>query len=112
PKAAGPDHHAGARALVAADRLSRAAGRPGLRIAGDLRPEAGDAAARFADRAGMRAGPGGGGAVLHRRARGPRCGARAAVVAPRVPGAAAVTAATAALWASMRRRTKPEPLER
>jgi heme a synthase len=29
-----------------------------------------------------------------------------------VAGAAAVTAATAALWASMRKRTKPEPLER
>jgi heme a synthase len=39
-------------------------------------------------------------------------GVPAALVAVHVAGAAAVTAATAALWASMRKRTKPEPLER
>ena len=39
-------------------------------------------------------------------------GVPAALVAVHVAGAAAVTAATAALWASMRQRTKPEPLER
>jgi len=39
-------------------------------------------------------------------------GVPAALVAVHVAGAAAVTAATAALWASMRERTKPEPLER
>ena len=39
-------------------------------------------------------------------------GVPAALVAAHVAGAAAVTAATAALWASMRQRTKPEPLER
>ena len=37
-------------------------------------------------------------------------GVPAALVAVHVAGAAAVTAATAALWASMRQRTKPEPL--
>ncbi|MEV3904371.1 COX15/CtaA family protein [Mycobacterium sp. NPDC050551] len=36
----------------------------------------------------------------------------AALVALHVAGAAACTAATAALWASMRQRTKPEPVER
>jgi cytochrome c oxidase assembly protein subunit 15 len=39
-------------------------------------------------------------------------GVPAALVAVHVAGAAAVTGATAALWASMRQRTKPEPLER
>ena len=39
-------------------------------------------------------------------------GVPAALVAVHVAGAAAVTAATAALWASMRQRTKPEPLQR
>ena len=39
-------------------------------------------------------------------------GVPAALVAVHVAGAAAVTAGTAALWASMRERTKPEPLER
>jgi heme a synthase len=39
-------------------------------------------------------------------------GVPAALVAVHVAGAAAVTAASAALWASMRERTKPEPLER
>ena len=39
-------------------------------------------------------------------------GVPAALVAVHVAGAAAVTAATAALWASMRERTEPEPLER
>ena len=48
--AAGRDHHAGARALVAADRLSRAARRPGLRVAGRPRAAAGAAAARRAAR--------------------------------------------------------------
>jgi cytochrome c oxidase assembly protein subunit 15 len=38
-------------------------------------------------------------------------GVPAALVAVHVAGAAAVTAGTAALWASMRQRTKPEPLE-
>ena len=37
---------------------------------------------------------------------------RAALVAIHVAGAAACTAATAALWASMRERTKPEPVQR
>jgi cytochrome c oxidase assembly protein subunit 15 len=39
-------------------------------------------------------------------------GVPAALVAVHVAGAAAVTAATAALWASMRQRTEPEPLQR
>jgi cytochrome c oxidase assembly protein subunit 15 len=39
-------------------------------------------------------------------------GVPAALVAVHVAGAAAVTAATAALWASMRERTEPEPLQR
>jgi cytochrome c oxidase assembly protein subunit 15 len=39
-------------------------------------------------------------------------GVPAALVAIHVAGAAAVTAATAALWASMRERAQPEPLER
>lgn len=39
-------------------------------------------------------------------------GVPAALVAVHVAGAAACTAATAALWASMRQRTEPEPLER
>jgi cytochrome c oxidase assembly protein subunit 15 len=39
-------------------------------------------------------------------------GVPAALVAIHVAGAAACTAATAALWASMRERTEPEPLER
>ena len=39
-------------------------------------------------------------------------GVPAVLVAVHVAGAAAVTAATAALWASMRERTKPEPLQR
>ncbi len=39
-------------------------------------------------------------------------GVPATLVAVHVAGAAAVTAATAALWASMRQRTKPEPLQR
>ena len=39
-------------------------------------------------------------------------GVPAALVAVHVAGAALVTAATAALWASMRQRTKPEPLQR
>ena len=38
-------------------------------------------------------------------------GVPAALVAAHVAGAAACTAATAALWASMRERTKPEPLQ-
>jgi cytochrome c oxidase assembly protein subunit 15 len=39
-------------------------------------------------------------------------GVPAALVAVHVAGAAAVTAATSALWASMRERTQPEALER
>ncbi|WP_211296010.1 COX15/CtaA family protein [Mycobacterium aquaticum] len=39
-------------------------------------------------------------------------GVPAALVAVHVAGAAACTAATAALWASMRERTEPEPLQR
>jgi len=39
-------------------------------------------------------------------------GVPAALVAIHVAGAAACTAATAALWASMRQRAQPEPLER
>jgi cytochrome c oxidase assembly protein subunit 15 len=39
-------------------------------------------------------------------------GVPAALVAIHVAGAAACTAATSALWASMRERTKPEPVER
>ncbi|WP_319454129.1 MULTISPECIES: heme A synthase [unclassified Mycobacterium] len=39
-------------------------------------------------------------------------GVPAALVAVHVAGAAACTAATAALWASMRQRAQPEPLER
>ena len=39
-------------------------------------------------------------------------GVPAALVAVHVAGAAAVTAATAALWASMGQRTKPKPFER
>ena len=39
-------------------------------------------------------------------------GVPAALVALHVAGAAACTAATAALWASMRERTKPEPVQR
>jgi cytochrome c oxidase assembly protein subunit 15 len=38
-------------------------------------------------------------------------GVPAALVAVHVLGAAACTAATAALWASMRERSKPEPLD-
>ena len=38
-------------------------------------------------------------------------GVPAALVAIHVAGAAACTAATAALWASMRERTEPEPLQ-
>ncbi len=38
-------------------------------------------------------------------------GVPAALVAVHVAGAAACTAATAALWASMRERTKPEPVQ-
>ena len=38
-------------------------------------------------------------------------GVPAALVAVHVAGAAACTAATAALWASMRERTEPEPVE-
>ena len=38
-------------------------------------------------------------------------GVPAALVAVHVAGAAACTAATAALWASMRQRTEPEPVE-
>lgn len=39
-------------------------------------------------------------------------GVPAALVAIQVAGAAAVTAATSALWASMRERTEPEPVQR
>ena len=39
-------------------------------------------------------------------------GVPAALVALHVAGAAACTAATSALWASMRERTEPEPIER
>ena len=39
-------------------------------------------------------------------------GVPAALVAAHVAGAAACTAATAALWASMRKRAQPEPLQR
>ena len=39
-------------------------------------------------------------------------GVPAALVAVHVAGAAACTAATAALWASMRQRAEPEPLQR
>jgi cytochrome c oxidase assembly protein subunit 15 len=39
-------------------------------------------------------------------------GVPAALVALHVAGAAACTAATAALWASMRERAKPEPVQR
>ena len=39
-------------------------------------------------------------------------GVPAALVAIHVAGAAACTAATAALWASMRERTEPEPVQR
>ena len=39
-------------------------------------------------------------------------GVPAALVAVHVAGAAACTAGTAALWASMRQRTQPEPIER
>ena len=39
-------------------------------------------------------------------------GVPAALVAVHVLGAAACTAATAALWASLRERSKPEPLQR
>jgi len=39
-------------------------------------------------------------------------GVPAALVAVHVAGAAACTAATSALWASMRQRTEPEPVER
>jgi heme a synthase len=38
-------------------------------------------------------------------------GVPAALVAVHVAGAAACTAATAALWASMRERAEPEPLQ-
>ena len=38
-------------------------------------------------------------------------GVPAALVAVHVAGAAACTAATAALWASMRERTEPEPVQ-
>ncbi|MGB6516803.1 MAG: heme A synthase, partial [Mycobacterium sp.] len=38
-------------------------------------------------------------------------GVPAALVAVHVAGAAACTAATAALWASMRQRTEPEPVQ-
>jgi heme a synthase len=38
-------------------------------------------------------------------------GVPAALVAVHVLGAAACTAATSALWASMRERAKPEPLQ-
>jgi cytochrome c oxidase assembly protein subunit 15 len=38
-------------------------------------------------------------------------GVPAALVAVHVLGAAACTAATAALWASMRQRSEPEPLQ-
>jgi cytochrome c oxidase assembly protein subunit 15 len=38
-------------------------------------------------------------------------GVPAALVAVHVLGAAACTAATAALWASMRQRTEPQPLK-
>jgi len=38
-------------------------------------------------------------------------GVPAALVALHVAGAAACTAATAALWASMRERTKPQPVQ-
>ena len=65
--------------------------------------EAGDPAARRGARPGRPAGHGRDGAVLHRRARGAGRGAR--------PGAAACTAATAALWASMRRRSLPQGSE-
>jgi cytochrome c oxidase assembly protein subunit 15 len=41
-----------------------------------------------------------------------RIGVPATLVAIHVAGAAACTVATAALWASMRQRTKPEPIER
>jgi heme a synthase len=36
----------------------------------------------------------------------------AALVAMHVAGAAACTAATSALWASMRQRAEPQPIER
>ena len=39
-------------------------------------------------------------------------GVPAALVAVHVAGAAVCTAATAALWASMRERAEPEPVER
>jgi heme a synthase len=39
-------------------------------------------------------------------------GVPAALVAVHVAGAAVCTAATAALWASMRERAEPQPLER
>jgi cytochrome c oxidase assembly protein subunit 15 len=39
-------------------------------------------------------------------------GVPAALVAVHVAGAAAVTAATAALWASMRERTEPQSIQR
>jgi heme a synthase len=38
-------------------------------------------------------------------------GVPAGLVAVHVAGAAACTAATAALWASMRERTEPQPVE-
>ena len=102
--APGGDHHAGASARDAAGCVPVAAGRAGLRAARGARTAA--------------AWCGGWGCLLAVVAAQGLVGTvqyvigvPAALVAIHVAGAAACTAATAALWASMRERAEAEPLE-
>ena len=98
------DHHPGAHAFVAAGRLSRTAARAGLRAAGRRRHPGDHGCGSRVLLALVCAQAAVGTAQYF-------TGVPAALVAVHVAGAAACTAATAALWASMRERAKPQPLQ-
>ncbi len=102
--AADRDHHAGACALVAAGGLSGTAGRSRFRAAGGACAPA-RCCCGWACWCCWCSAQAAVGTVQF------FTGVPAALVAVHVAGAAACTAATAALWASMRERTEPKPVQ-
>jgi len=100
---AGRDHHAGACAQLIAGGLPGLDRRPGLRLACGARAEA--VVLRLWVLLVLVCAQGVVGTVQF------FTGVPAALVAVHVAGAAACTAATAALWASMRQRAEPKPVE-
>ena len=97
----GRNHHAGAHAFVATGVLFGAAGRAGVRVVGGARKQSDHAAAHGAARPGFRTEP-----PWARRSTSPGCPQFWSPFT--LAGAAACTAATAALWASMRERSRLE----